>query len=80
MDKQEQKIDQWTQRLESFLLRIATTAEEAGKRYYIGGGFAVDLSFGGISRPHEDVDFHPMEEDTRWWKDWFIAQIFTEQA
>lgn len=74
MSEQEQETDQWTQKLEALLLKIAHTAQEAEKRYYIGGGFAVDLTFGGISRPHEDIDFHPMEEDTQWWKDWFTSQ------
>jgi hypothetical protein len=74
MSQQEQEIDHWTQQLEALLLKIAHVAQEAGKRYYIGGGFAVDLTFGGLSRPHEDIDFHPMEEDTQWWKDWFTSQ------
>ena len=69
-----QAIDQWTQQLEALLLDIASTAQTAKKRYYIGGGFAVDLAFGGISRPHEDIDLAPMEEDTDWWKDWFRSK------
>ncbi|WP_201391452.1 nucleotidyltransferase domain-containing protein [Ktedonobacter sp. SOSP1-85] len=74
MSQQEQEIDQWTKKLEALLLMIAHIAQEAGKHYYIGGGFAVDLAFGGLSRSHEDIDFHPMEEDTQWWKDWFASQ------
>ena len=71
----EQDIDTWTQQLVALLLDIASTAQKAGKRHYIGGGFAVDLAFGGISRSHEDIDFHPMEEDTEWWKDWFRWRV-----
>jgi hypothetical protein len=77
MSQQEQEIDEWTQKLEALLLKIALTAEKAGKSYYIGGGFAVDLIFGAISRPHEDIDFHPVEEDTQWWKDWFTSQGYS---
>jgi len=74
MSQQKQVRDQWTQQLEALLLDIASTAQKAGKRYYIGGGFAVDLAFGGISCPHEDIDFAPMEEDAEWWKDWFRSK------
>lgn len=74
MSQQKHPIDQWTQQLEALLLDIASAAQKAGKRYYIGGGFAVDLTFGSISRHHEDIDFHPMEEDTPWWKDWFCSK------
>lgn len=70
----EQPIDQWTLMLEALLLRIAETAQKHQKRYYIGGGFAIDLTFGGLSRPHGDVDLYPLEEDTQWWKDWFRSQ------
>ncbi len=70
----QQVIDQWTYQLEALLLLIAATAQENNKRYYIGGGFAVDLTFGGLSRSHQDIDFHPMEDDTQWWKDWFASQ------
>ena len=76
-EPQEQGIDKWTQQLVALLLDIASTAQKAGKRYYIGGGFAVDLAFGGISRSHEDIDFHPMEEDTEWWKDWFRSKGYS---
>ncbi|HEY6541425.1 MAG TPA: hypothetical protein VIZ18_10825 [Ktedonobacteraceae bacterium] len=74
MSQQKQAREQWNQRLEALLLDIASTAQKAGKRYYIGGGFAIDLTFGGVSRPHGDLDFYPMEEDTQWWKDWFRSQ------
>lgn len=67
----EYEIDQWTFQLEALLLQIAGAAQKHNKRYYIGGGFAIDLTFGGLSRPHGDLDFYPMEEDTQWWKDWF---------
>ena len=70
----EQPIDQWTLKLEALLLHIAETAQKHYKRYYFGGGFAIDLTFGGLSRSHGDVDFYPLEEDTQWWKDWFRAQ------
>ncbi|HEV2662406.1 MAG TPA: hypothetical protein VGU68_17505, partial [Ktedonobacteraceae bacterium] len=70
----EQIIDHWTYQLEALLLQIAATAQENNIHYYIGGGLAIDLTFGGLSRTHEDIDFHPLEEDTQWWKDWFVSQ------
>jgi hypothetical protein len=33
------------------------------------------LAFGGLTSWHEDVDFHPLEVDTDWWKDWFRSQV-----
>ena len=67
-------IDQWTLQLESLLLRISEAAQKHDKQYYFGGGFAIDLTFGGLSRPHDDLDFYPMEEDTQWWRDWFRSR------
>lgn len=69
-----QEVSQWTLRLETLLLQIAEAAQRHNKQYYFGGGFAVDLTFGGLSRSHGDIDFYPLEEDTQWWKDWFRAQ------
>jgi hypothetical protein len=69
-------IDPWTLQLEKLLLQIAQTAKEQNKKYYFGGGFAIDLSFGEITRKHEDLDFYPMEEDINWWKVWFQKNGF----
>lgn len=70
-------LDAKTQQLEQLLLTIAKVGQENGKQYYIGGGFAVDLAFGGLTRQHEDLDFYPREEDTNWWQDWFRTQGYT---
>jgi Aminoglycoside-2''-adenylyltransferase len=55
--------------LEKLLLQVALAAQKHNKPYYFRGGIAVDLTFGGLSRPHEDLDFYPLEVDTEWWKD-----------
>ncbi len=68
------QLDQKTLQLELLLLQIAEAAQQHIKQYYFGGGFAIDLTFGGLTRPHEDIDFYPMENDTQWWKDWFRSQ------
>ena len=68
------KIDQKTQLLEKLLIEIAETAKKHNKKYYFGGGFAIDIFFGSLTRSHEDLDFYPMEKDTDWWKDWFSSQ------
>ncbi|SRR5258708_2943820 len=67
-------IDKKTLQLETLLLQISQIAQKNNKKYYFGGGFAIDLTFGGLSRSHEDLDFYPMAEDTNWWKDWFHSQ------
>jgi len=67
-------MDEWTHKLESLVLKIAEVAQTHNKKYYFGGGFAIDLTFGELTRSHEDLDFYPMEEDTQWWKDWFNSQ------
>ena len=69
-----EELDRWTALLELLLLRIAEAAQKYKKQYYFGGGIAIDLNFGGFTRPHADLDFYPREEDTAWWKDWFRSQ------
>lgn len=61
----------WTEKLERLLLEIAKAAYENNKNYFFGGGFSIDLSLGKLSRDHEDIDFHPIETDTDWWRSWF---------
>ena len=73
-DDQGTQLDAKTLQLEALLLDIAKATQQHGKRYFIGGGFAVDLAFGGLSRSHEDLDFYPLEGDTEWWKAWFRAR------
>lgn len=64
-------FDDHTLELEQLLLEIATSASLHRKRYFIGGGFAIDLNFGKLTRGHDDIDFHPVEEDIDWWQRWF---------
>ena len=71
-DKEE--LNRWTALLEEILLRIAQAAQKYKKQYYFGGGIAIELTFGGFTRPHADLDFYPEEEDTAWWQDWFRSQ------
>lgn len=65
------KIDEYTRQLEDLVTEIAKAAEENKKEYFIGGGLAIDLSLGKISRNHHDIDFGPMLKDTAWWIKWF---------
>ena len=67
-------INKHTKQLENLVVKIAEAAEENKKEYFIGGGFAIDLSLGIISRNHHDIDFHPMLSDYSWWIDWFKNQ------
>jgi len=69
-----EELNRWTALLEALLLGIAEAAQKYQKPYYFGGGIAIDLSFGGFSRPHADLDFYPREEDTAWWQEWFRSQ------
>jgi len=70
------KITNSTQKLLDLLLKIASTAKDNNKDYFIGGGFAIDLSVGKITRNHHDIDFHPMLKDYSWWQTWFKDQNY----
>lgn len=70
------EIDAWTLRLEELLLEMAQHANAHRRQYFVGGGFAIDLSFGRLTRRHADIDFHPMEQDIDWWQIWFVNQGF----
>ncbi len=74
MDKFEP--NDYTKELEALLLDIAKTAAAEGKRYYLGGGFGIDIQYGQLTRDHEDLDFHPDEKDTQFWKNWFKDKGF----
>lgn len=76
MEDENQITDPWTLKLEALLVDIATAARENNKRYYFGGGFAIDLNLGKLTRAHEDLDFYPEEKDTEWWKEWFKSKGF----
>jgi hypothetical protein len=65
------KINEYTRQLEDLVTEIAKAAEGNKKECFIGGGLAIDLSLGRISRNHHDIDFHPMLKDTPWWIKWF---------
>ena len=69
-----EKTDLWTVRLERLILEIAKTARHHKKKYFLSGGFAIDLAFGSITRSHEDIDFHPLEKDAKWWEKWFVKR------
>lgn len=67
-------MNKYTIDLVDLVVKIARTAAENQKEYFIGGGFAIDLSLGRITRDHHDIDFHPMLEDSIWWSEWFEDQ------
>lgn len=67
-------LNKYTKDLVKLAVKIAQTAENYHKDYFIGGGLAVDFSQGKISRNHHDIDFHPMLEDSKWWLEWFEDQ------
>lgn len=73
------KIDVYTHSLFDLVLQIAQTAQKYDKQYFIGGGVAIDLSLGKITRNHHDIDFHPLLEDFDWWKRWFKKQGYTTE-
>lgn len=68
--------DEWTLRLEKLLLEIAGNADKAGKRYFLGCGFGLDVLLGRLTRSHEDLDIFPLEEDVGWWQAWFKSKGF----
>ncbi|QQS38516.1 hypothetical protein IPM62_03985 [Candidatus Woesebacteria bacterium] len=66
------KIDTYTFSLFELAKKISKTAENYTKEYFIGGGLAIDLYVGKVTRNHHDIDFHPMLDDYEWWKSWFV--------
>lgn len=64
-------IDVLTNIIVNLAKQIASTAHQNNKKYFIGGGLAIDFSVGKITRNHHDIDFHPMLTDYTWWQDWF---------
>lgn len=65
------KVDDETLSLMDLAGEIAKIATKEDKKYFIGGGLAIDLSLGKISRNHHDIDFHPLLADLSWWIEWF---------
>ncbi|MDP2874115.1 MAG: hypothetical protein Q8N84_02380 [bacterium] len=68
------KLNKHTNILINLAIKIAKTASDYQKDYFIGGGLAIDFSVGKITRNHHDIDFHPMLQDSLWWKRWFENQ------
>lgn len=67
-------LSEYTNKLIDLAVKMAKVAAENDKQYFIGGGLAIDLSIGRITRDHHDIDFHPMLVDGLWWKEWFEGQ------
>lgn len=59
-----------------FLLDVLVkfVSEASSRKYLISGGIAIDLTYGEIVRPHEDLDILPEEKDYEFWLEWFQAQ------
>ena len=55
-------------------LLIKFVKEAGNKKYIVGGGLALDLAYGKITRPHEDLDIYPYEGDLDYWIKWFQDQ------
>ena len=64
-------MDKHTHEIVGLVTEIARAALSSEKQYFIGGGLAIDLSVGKITRNHHDIDFHPMLKDATWWINWF---------
>lgn len=75
--KKGSEIDSFTKSLFKLVLEIAKAAELNSKDYFFGGGMAIDLHFGKITRNHHDIDFHPILKDYSWWKQWFIKKGYS---
>lgn len=75
--KEGAEIDDYTKDLFEILKEIAKTAEINSKKYFIGGGIAIEVFKGKIARNHHDIDFHPLLKDYTWWKDWFVKKGYT---
>lgn len=65
-----------TRLLLDLAIRIAEAADEHQKRYYVGSGFAIDLSLGRLSRDHDDIDLVVDVIDAEWWRSLFASWGF----
>ncbi len=68
--------DARTRLLLDLVARIAVAADEHQKRYYVGSGFAIDLSLGRLSRDHGDIDLMVDVIDAAWWRSLFASWGF----
>lgn len=51
---------------------IERIAEESkNKKYIVGGGISLAISFGKLIRCHKDLDLYILKEDLNFWKDFF---------
>lgn len=70
------KLNPKTINLNNLLLEIIKTSQKYGKKFFVSGGFALDIEIGKITRNHDDLDLHPMERDILCWKRWFKKKGF----
>lgn len=60
------------------IIDVFDSSKKDKKLIFLKGGWNIDLSYGKVTRPHEDVDFHFNLADKKYWQNWFTKKGFTE--
>jgi hypothetical protein len=63
----------------NIILKIFKQANKNNKLIFLKGGWNIDLSYGRVTRKHDDVDFHYDVSDYSYWKDWLEKRGFKEE-
>ena len=58
------------------LLEWSEIANKFSKLLIVQGGYAVDLSYGKLTRNHDDLDLIVKEEDLNWFKERLIVDVY----
>lgn len=70
------RLNRKTKKLNKLLLEIIEVSKEFEKKFFVAGGFALDIEVGRLTRNHDDLDLHPLEKNITWWKKWFRKKGF----
>jgi hypothetical protein len=69
-----QPLDPKTTNLVKLMMSLVTRANQHQMRYALGGGLALDISLGRLTRPHEDIDMIISIDDVALWQRQFIDE------
>ena len=72
------KPNETTKKQLELIKLVFLTADEHNKFIFLKGGWNIDLSYGKITREHEDVDFHYNVRDKIFWQEWYSNKGFTK--
>jgi hypothetical protein len=62
------------------IFEVFERAKRDNKFIFLKGGWNIDLSYGKVTREHDDIDFHYDISDYDYWKPWFERRGFKEEV